>query len=237
VCVLVLPLLFTLSLAGDTIELKTGERIEGAFKQATSAGVVVEVAGQSLTIALDQVKAIYFGATPQPASPAQSSAARDALDALKALRSVTNSGIAYRDYSQRVLDAKVKVDRYLSSAANDADALRNAIRLSMSGYQLASLVWNLRFSSQRNGEAEWPLKVTIARTLCGKLAISECPALRQWMDQVKADIAFNRYPSDTLNSASTRDHIIGDIAEDHPQVLWDWASAQLAEAERLLAQQ
>ena len=96
----ILSALFALNLRSDILELKTGERIEGTFKQATAAGAVIEVAGQPITISLEKVKAIYFGVA----------------DALKALRSVTQSGIAYRDYAQRMLDAKVKVDRYLSLA-------------------------------------------------------------------------------------------------------------------------
>ena len=111
--VAVLPLLFALSLRGDTIELKTGERIEGTFKQATSAGAVIEVGGQPISIPLEKVKAIYFGAVPS-ASPTAPPPARDALDALRGLQSVVESGLTYRDYATRVLDAKVKVDRYLS---------------------------------------------------------------------------------------------------------------------------
>jgi hypothetical protein len=92
----ILALLFALSLRGDTIELKTGERIE--------------VAGQPITIPLEKIQAIYFGVVPSRtvAGPAPS---QEALDALKALRSVVQTGLDYRDYSQRVLDAKVKVDR------------------------------------------------------------------------------------------------------------------------------
>jgi hypothetical protein len=50
---------------------------------------------------------------------------------------VTNSGIAYRDYSQRVLDARVKVDRYLSSA-NKSDvesAQTRIVRVAMIEYE------------------------------------------------------------------------------------------------------
>src|SRR5712692_6783873 len=113
-CVLaVLPSLFALSLRGDTIELKTGEKIDGRFKQATSAGVVMEVGGQSITVPIARVRAIYLGAAPTTAKA--DSTATDALEALKALQSVTSSGVSYRDYAPRVLDAKVKVDKYLSS--------------------------------------------------------------------------------------------------------------------------
>ena len=64
--------LFALILRGDTIELKTGEHIDGAFKQATAAGAVIEVAGQLITIPLEKVKAIYFGVAPTRAGPAAS---------------------------------------------------------------------------------------------------------------------------------------------------------------------
>src|SRR4051794_3386519 len=95
----------------DTIELKTGERLDGAFKQATSAGVVIDVAGQPITITLEKVRAIHFGSAPVQTAVGPTPL-QEALDAIKALRSVTVSGINYRDYSQRTLDAKVKVDRY-----------------------------------------------------------------------------------------------------------------------------
>jgi hypothetical protein len=147
----VLPLLFVLSLRGDTIELKTGERIDGTFKQATSAGALIEVAGQSITIPLDRVQAIYFGAVPVRTA-AGPPASQEALSALRALRSVTGSGITLREYATRVLDARVTVDRYLSQGS-DGRELRRAIRAAMVEYELAyrawqanSGDWNLGFS-------------------------------------------------------------------------------------------
>lgn len=44
---------------GDVIELKTGQRVEGNFKQATPNGVVIEVGGQDIRFKTDQVRAIY----------------------------------------------------------------------------------------------------------------------------------------------------------------------------------
>jgi hypothetical protein len=100
-------------LRADTVELRTGEKIECLFKRATDAGVVVEVAGQPMTIATDKVRAIYFGATIGPSTAL--SGFGEALDALKAVRSVTTSGVSYRDYAPRVLEAKIKIDKYLQS--------------------------------------------------------------------------------------------------------------------------
>src|ERR1017187_370987 len=85
--------------SAETLELKTGERIDGAFKQATSAGVVIEVAGQSVTIGIEKVRAIYFGAAPAPLR-AGPTALEEAMGALKGIRSATESGISFRDYTQ-----------------------------------------------------------------------------------------------------------------------------------------
>src|ERR1035438_1810142 len=136
----VLPALVALSLRGDTIELKTGERIEGAFKQANSAGAVIEVAGQSITIPLEKVQAIYFGAVPARTA-AGPPPFQGALDALKGLRSVTGSGITLREYALRVLDARVTVDRYLSAQGSDGIELRREIRVGMLEYELAYRAW------------------------------------------------------------------------------------------------
>lgn len=64
----VLMLLFVFGLSGDTIELKTGERVDGTFKEATAASAVIEVAGQPITFPLEKVKAIYFGAAQSTAA-------------------------------------------------------------------------------------------------------------------------------------------------------------------------
>ena len=167
----VLPLLFALSLGADTIELRTGERIEGAFKQATSAGAVIEVGGQSITIPLEKVQAIYFGAPARTANgPAPS---QEAVDALRALRSVTGSGIAYRDYSQRVLDSRVKVDHYLSSQAGDGPELRRAIRAAMLEYELASQVWITKADPPANGSLWKPMGVTMQDP-----DVAKCPTVK-----------------------------------------------------------
>src|SRR5258708_4832106 len=65
-----LPPLFAVSLRGDTFELKRGEGIEGTFKQATSAGAVIEVGGQSITFPLGKLRAIYFGVVARSAGGA-----------------------------------------------------------------------------------------------------------------------------------------------------------------------
>jgi len=140
----VLTMLFALTLRGDTVELKTGEHLDGAFRQASAAGVVIEIAGQAMTIPLGKVQAIYFGAQ-RPASVSTAPAPfAEALDALRALRSVTESGVTFRDYATRVLDARVKVDRCQNSSA----AATVAARLAMREYELASRAWSAGFATE-----------------------------------------------------------------------------------------
>ena len=64
----------------EVVELNGGDWVEGTLKEATPAGVVVEVGGQTITFSADRVRAIYFrapGQQPTAAAPTppQSSAA------------------------------------------------------------------------------------------------------------------------------------------------------------------
>jgi hypothetical protein len=224
-----LSVLFSASASGDTIELRSGERVEGAFRQATTAGVVIEVAGQAVTIPLDKVQAIYFGSA-KPSSPSQPAPSQEALDALKGLRSVTESGISYRDYAPRVLDAKVKVDRYLSSQRNDSIDFRKAIGLAMREYELASQAWSLAASSSAESFA---VSLAVGKRLDEDPEISKCPSVRQFVDQNRSQI---RSQTKIRVNPDQVAGILGQLLGSRPATLWACASAQVAEAERLLAQ-
>ena len=57
--------LLGVSVQGAVLELKSGERLEGTFKQASvDGGIVIEVGGQAITMPFAKVRAIYFGAAP-----------------------------------------------------------------------------------------------------------------------------------------------------------------------------
>lgn len=201
------------------IELKTGERIEGAFKQASAVGAVIEVAGQAITIALEKVKAIYFGAAPSATGtgPAPS---QEPLDALKALRSVTNSGITYRDYSERVLDTKVKFDRYASSVEAGAPE-RTAITLAMREYEIASQAWSLKFNTAL------AMATRIGQTLMTDSEISQCPGIKQLVQSVPM--------AKTKTGPVPNLALVGMVFGESPASVWPCAAAQVAEAERLTA--
>jgi hypothetical protein len=160
----------------DTLELKTGEHVQGKFKRADSSEIVMEVAGQPIAVSLEKVKAIYFGAVPNsaPMAAPSSSVLQEALDGLKALRSVTNSGIAYRDYAQRVLDARVKVDRYLSLAdKGDVESGHTrAVRVAMLEYELASQAWLTKIDPP-HGDLWRPMGTTMQDP-----EVAKCPIVK-----------------------------------------------------------
>jgi hypothetical protein len=72
-----------------------------------------------------------------------------ALKMLKALRSVAQGGVTYRDYTPRVSDAQIIVDRYVQEPERGDAEIKGAIAESMRLYGLAGSAWNARIS-QRN---------------------------------------------------------------------------------------
>jgi hypothetical protein len=201
---------------GETIELKTGERIEGAFKQATSAGAVIEVAGQPITIPLEKIKAIYF-VSASSAPIAALAPAQEAIEALKALRSVTNSGLAYRDYAPRVLDTRIKVDHYLSLRTKEP--AQNPVGLAMRYYELALEAWE-----------KGVLAVDVGKVIVGDSSLSACGTLK-----AAAPLIPTRTPlpaEEKLKSPV----LVGTYVGQHPSTLWGCADERIEEAERLIGQ-
>jgi len=150
---------------GDVIELKTGQRVEGNFKQATPNGVVIEVGGQDIRFKTDQVRAIYFGRAPG-VPPGQPSSLQEAIRSLKALQSVTSGSVTYSEYASRVNDAKIVVDRYLEEAERDDGILRDAVKAAIGYYVLVSSLWNAKIASRGGYEtaSENPLVKQCAPT-------------------------------------------------------------------------
>ncbi len=68
----------------------------------------------------------------------------DAIDAIRALKSATNAGVTLRDYQQRVVDARVTVDKFLATPATDDKALRDAMQAALASYQLAGRAWSAK---------------------------------------------------------------------------------------------
>jgi hypothetical protein len=230
----------------DTLELKTGERLEGTFKQATSAGAVIEVGGQNITVPLDKLRAVYFGSAPKPfdnVSPADES-----MRALKGLQSITMSGVSLREYSPRVLDAKVKVDQYLSSPVAGDEKVRGAISVAMRYYELASNVWPLTITPLGRWTAEMlEMDRRLGLVLREEKELATCPAIASVLKDADATnerlVALAKIEAQK-KPRSQDPSIIRGAQSDHvnpslrlrPQILWGCASSKIGEAERSFAQ-
>ena len=216
-------LIFTLSpslLLADVVELKTGERLEGTFKQANAAGVVIEVGGQSINMPLAKVRAIYFGAAPSArGAAAQPAGASAALQALKSVQSVTTVGVNLRDYTTRVADAKVIVDQFTQSSPGKTvlfgeRASRKPISLAMRYYELAAQAWRLFNSSDRASGNELLNLGTLVQT---DAEIAGCSSLKEAAD-----------------SQVVREVGIGLMIGRTPAILWRCAADKITEAEQMV---
>lgn len=196
----------------QTIELKTGERIQGVFKRASATGVVIEIAGQLVTLPLAKVNTIYLGTLPSPDSRVASTSAvpesTDAIEALKAVQSVVSSGVTFRDYATRVLDAKVQVDRYLRTSSNHSTK-RAAIGSAMRFYELASLAWGSKLSNS------FDTSEVVGNAIRSEQGISDCPQ----MQQIAAKYS------------GSQSAVLGILAGEHQPAFWTCAAEKIAEAE------
>jgi hypothetical protein len=198
----------------DTVELKTGEKVEGKFRRATDAGAVIEVGGQPITFALDKVRAIYFG---NATSAQQPGAYADAMDALRGLRSLTTGSVALRDYSSRVADARIRVGRYLDSAPNGAQ--KTSIATSMKFYEFAARLWPLDVIEGSG----------IFREIARDPDMAKCPSMQREVDL-----------ADAQGFAKTGKHSVGELRftilafgeTGRPQFLWKCASELMADASK-----
>jgi hypothetical protein len=140
-----LGILVASAASADVIQLQNGDQITGTFKEAAAGIVSIEVDGQVKTVPQDKVRAIYLGSPPARPTDVRNGALGEALDALQGLQAVAAAGVDYKEYASRVVDAKVKVDRFLASAPSDSTA-RGAVARSMRFYDLASMAWSGRVS-------------------------------------------------------------------------------------------
>jgi hypothetical protein len=81
-----------------------------------------------------------------PLSLAWASDEQEAVDSLKALRSVVEAGTTYKDYATRVLDTKIKVNRYLQTPLQGDAKARASVSEAMNYYLLAINAWAEKIS-------------------------------------------------------------------------------------------
>ena len=133
----------------DTVELTTGQRIDGTLKQATQQTVVIDVQGKLVSFEASLVRAIYFGKAPRPAEAAKALPADGAIRALKALQSAVRVGLSFRDYGPRVVDTRIKVDEYLETKAG-TPSRRQSVGRAMMFYEQALSTWEAQLKNDGN---------------------------------------------------------------------------------------
>ena len=142
----------------DVIELTTGQRIEGAVKEATGTAVVVDVGGREVRIRPERVRSITFetvrrepAATPPapalppppsptpPPAPALPAPIATALTALGRLQAATTTPMGASDYAALVDEVRREVERSLGDAASDYGDVRQAIGSAIRYHAFAAL--------------------------------------------------------------------------------------------------
>jgi hypothetical protein len=157
----------------------------------------------------------------------QASVQEEALDSLRGLNSVVSSGVSYRDYAPRVLDARVKVDKFLeSSTAASTGWLRSSVSSVMSCYEAVSQLWNAKLFS---GTDALVRRVGIGLELSKNIRVlGACPAVRGTMYSITP--SGDNY-EDLRKLAEGVENHEGELLHE----LWQCAGEQLASIKERLA--
>jgi len=210
----------------DVLELADGTRVEGTLREATPAGVTIEVGGQSVRFEPGKVRAIYFGvpppARPAPGSPPPAAAASlpspssvpagGALQIVRRLRATVAAGTTLREYERQVNEAAPVVELYLSGLPADASAA--AIRDAMRCYVLAKWAWS---NQGRASHTVWLRKDE---------ALRRCAAYEAFAREMQAR-------GEAFYSERVRNYVV--IGDGVIPVLWSCAADRTDEAEHVSA--
>src|SRR5262245_11187093 len=205
------------------VELKNGQRVEGALRQASAARVILETNGQVLVFETRDIQAIYF-ATPPPAPPATPAAIPApvsprspspievyVLEVVKALRATVAAGITSREYGPAVGEARVAVDRYLASSPfglpPGGEALRDAVRY----YQMAEFAWR---NHSIASHTVWLQREDL---------LDRCHGYQDFVEAMQAK-------GESHYSERTRNFVL--ISDGVLAVLWSCAADRIADAEQ-----
>jgi hypothetical protein len=112
-CAVLFQLFVSLAHA-DVVELTSGQRLDGRVEQVTPSVVVIHRYGGVVTLARENVRAIYL--EPGVASaPSLRLAVQDAVEALRRLAEANASSVTHRERTRRLGEAKTMVERYVKS--------------------------------------------------------------------------------------------------------------------------
>jgi len=148
-----------------TVTLKEGEPVSGKFVNATSEGLQIVIAGNTLILKWNDIKNIVFTDVPQTDAVAtgesskvskEKAAVEGAIKALRKLAAASGAGtsfkefgITFQEYSRRFIDGKIEVEDFLNGISEGST--KNEIKLALQAYEDARAAWNW-METHRSGD-------------------------------------------------------------------------------------
>jgi hypothetical protein len=250
--VIVLALLGPRPASPEVVELIGGDWVEGTLKEATPAGVVVEVGGQTITFAADRVRAIYFRSAGQPSSaaPVPPAAPTPAAAPTPPVAAAPSSAPAAAPPavpaptsskgSSPAADALLVVKSLRSAILGGMTLLEYQTRVNATvtivDRYLAALPDGPESESINDAvryfvlaESAWNNQGTASRTVWLRKvdALERCPAYQDFARAMQSK-------GDAYYAERVKNYVV--ISDGVISVLWSCASDKIAEAETLLAQ-
>lgn len=173
---------------------------------------------------------------------------QDALDALLALQSVTTSGITFRDYTPRVLDARIKIDQYLRTPENNDVDIRALMKSAMRYYEMAAEYWPLTVMPLSGWSMRmFQLERTMAEEFRSDKDFQACPAIVRILNAADSQNSKNKVLAEqelTKKPRAQNRYVIRSASEDSLAIamtlrlsiqdLWSCANAKASEVEKAL---
>jgi len=189
----------------DTVELISGERVEGQGVQIVGDRVSIEVDGRAVSFERSTVRSIQLAPAGSPSgtpTPAQLSPDLEVILALKGLESLTGPRGSYSEYVGRVAEVKAVTEQYLTTPDRGTTKLKPLVRRVFSYHLLAAAVWT-DIRTKRS-----------AHLLIDQPDITECVPDRKARESLSASLWRG--------------------LDEGLKTLWGCASRKLAEVERLV---
>lgn len=130
-----------------TVFLKEGEPLKGTFVNASSDGVQILLAGNTLILKWNDISQIVFTdvvsnetITKNDTQTKNNESIEGALKSLRKLAAATEVGVNFQEYGSRLIDVKAEVNEFLPKITDGY--VKDEIKLAMDAYADAGTAWN-----------------------------------------------------------------------------------------------
>ena len=130
-----------------SVALKEGEPLKGIFVNASSEGVHILIAGNTLILKWNDINKLIFTdvisnevIVQNDTQTKSNEAIEGALKSLRKLAAATEVGINFQEYGRRVIDVKTEVEEFLPKMSDSY--VKDEIQLAMKDYVDAANYWN-----------------------------------------------------------------------------------------------